>query len=263
MDIAVIIGILAAFGSLVVGIILDHGNIGSYIQVSAAIIVFGGTIGATIASYSLKDTLNILKVTKKIFFSEKIDFMAEIKRIVSLANIARTEGILALEKEIDNIKNLFLKKGVRLTVDGTDSTKIVEIMETEIEEMEERHKKNAMFFQTLGGFAPTLGITGTVIGLVISLGNLENPEEMAKSIASAFIATLYGIASANLLFIPIGNKLKNKSAEEVKLKRLILRGILSIQSGVNPRIIEEELMTYLPPKGRTKDSKAKDIKDKE
>jgi chemotaxis protein MotA len=263
MDITVIIGILAAFGSLVAGIILEKGSIGSYIQVSAAVIVFGGTIGATMTSFSLKDTIGILKVTKKILFSEKMDLMAEIKKIVALGNKARTEGLLALEKEIESIKNPFLKNGIRLTVDGTDSTKIVEILETEIEEMEERHKKYASYFQTLGGFAPTLGITGTVIGLVIALGNLENPEEMAKNIAAAFIATLYGIASANLLFLPIGNKLKVKSQEEVKMKNLQMKGILAIQSGVNPRIIEEELLTFLPPSERHgKDQPEKDKKKK-
>jgi chemotaxis protein MotA len=259
MDISIIIGILAAFGSLVAGIILEKGNIGSYVQISAMVIVFGGTLGATITSFTLKDSINIFKVSKKIFFSEKIDLIAEIKKLVSIASIARTEGLLSLEKEIESIKNPFLKKGIRLTVDGTDSTKIVEILETDIDEMEERHRKNASFFQTMGGFAPTLGITGTVIGLVIALGNLENPDKMAKNIAAAFIATLYGIASANLLFIPIGNKLKVKSAEEIKLKRMLLKGILAIQSGVNPRITEEELLTFLPPSQRN----AKDQKNKE
>jgi chemotaxis protein MotA len=260
MDITVIIGILAAFGSLVAGIILEKGSVSSYVQLSAAIIVFGGTIGATMTSFSLKDTIGILKVSKKILFSEKMDFMAEIKKIVALGNKARTEGLLALEKEIETIKNPFLKNGIRLTVDGTDSTKIVEILETEMEQMEERHKKYVLYFQTLGGFSPTLGITGTVIGLVIALGNLENPEEMAKNIAAAFIATLYGIASANLLFLPIANKLKVKSQEEVKMKTLQMKGILAIQSGVNPRIIEEELLAFLPPSERQ--SKGAPGKDK-
>ena len=260
MDITVIIGIVAAFGALVAGIILEGGSLGSYIQVSAAVIVFGGTIGATMTSFSLKDTISILKVSKKILFAEKIDLMAEIKRIVALGNKARTEGLLALEKEIESIKNPFLKNGIRLTVDGTDSTKIVEILETEIEQMEERHKRYSLYFQTMGGFAPTLGIIGTVIGLVIALGNLSDPEEMAHSIAAAFIATFYGIASANLLFLPIGNKLKIKSQEEVKMKNMQMKGILAIQSGVNPRIIEEELLAFLPPSERN--PKAQPGKDK-
>jgi chemotaxis protein MotA len=260
MELSVIIGMLAAFGSLVVGIILEKGNVGSYIQVSAAIIVFGGTLGATLTSFALKDSLNILKVIKKVFFADKIDYKVEISKIIALANVARTDGLLSLEKEVEKIKNPFLKKGIRLTVDGTDSNKLVDIMETELEELEERHKKNALFFQTMGGFAPTLGITGTVIGLVISLGNLENPEEMASSIAAAFIATLYGIASANLIFIPIANKLRQSSASEIKLKKLMLRGVLSIQSGTNPRLIEEELLTYLPPDSRGKDKGDKKAK---
>ncbi len=263
MDITIIIGILAAFGSLVAGIFMEKGNIASYIQVSAAVIVFGGTIGATMVSFSLKDTTNLIKVFKKVLLPDKMDFAAEIKNIVRLGNMARTEGLLALEKEIEAIKNPFLKNGIRLTVDGTDSTKIVEILETEIEQMEERHKKYALYFATLGGFAPTLGITGTVIGLVIALGNLENPEEMAKNIAAAFIATLYGIASANLLFLPIGNKLKINSQMEIKMKNLQMKGILAIQSGVNPRIIEEELLSFLPPSERSKkDQPGKDKKKK-
>jgi chemotaxis protein MotA len=182
--------------------------------------------------------------------SKHEDVSQTIKMLVGFAERARREGLLALEDEAKDVDDVFLKKGIQLAIDGTDPELVRDIMQTDIAFLGTRHHAGSSFFATMGGFAPTLGVIGTVSGLVHMLANLSDPGSMGPSIAAAFIATLYGVSSANLVFLPLSNKLKHVSAEEVQVREIVMEGILSIQSGDNPRIVEEKLKAFLSPKLR-------------
>jgi chemotaxis protein MotA len=173
-----------------------------------------------------------------------------IQVLVRFAEKARREGLLALEDELASVDNAFVKKGMQLVIDGTDAELVRSILETELNFIQERHHKGAAILEAAGGYAPTMGIIGTVMGLVNVLGNLSNAESLGPAIATAFIATLYGIGLANLMFLPLAGKLKNRSANEVLVYEVALEGILSVQSGDNPRIVEEKLKAFLAPKLR-------------
>jgi len=250
MDLATILGLILGFGALIISVLLEGGELGSLIHIAAMILVFGGTIGATMVCFSLKEILSMAAIVKHAFFAKNIDFSAVVSSLVSLTEKARRQSILSLEDEVRQLEHPFLRKGLMLAIDGTDPELIREVLETEVAYIEERHKKGESIFSTMGGFAPTLGIIGTVMGLIHMLENLDDPEGMGPAIASAFIATLYGVASANLIFLPIGNKLKAKSKEEILLYEIMIQGILSIQAGENPRIVEEKLKAFLKPKER-------------
>jgi chemotaxis protein MotA len=176
--------------------------------------------------------------------------------MVALADKARRDGLLALEDDLAEVDDDFTKKGVQLVVDGTDSDLVRAILQSEVDGMAARHKTNAHLFATAGGFAPTLGIIGTVLSLVHVLENLSNPASLGHSIAGAFIATLYGVGSANLVFLPVANKLKELSAEELVYREMQLEAILSIQAGDNPRMLGEKLETFLAPSERAKQAEA-------
>ena len=250
MDMATIIGLLLAWGALVGALLMEGGDLKSLINVPAFLLVFGGTIGAAIVGFRMKQIMGIPGIISKAFTEKKQDVGEVIQSMVKYAERARREGLLVLEKELSNIQDPFLKNGVRLAVDGTDPELMRDILTTEIHFLQSRHKVGENMFTTLGGFAPTLGIIGTVMGLIHMLANLSDPGKMGPLIAGAFIATLYGVSSANLIFLPIGNKLKARSAEEVVIRQIMMEGILSIQSGDNPRIVEEKLKAFLAPQLR-------------
>ena len=198
---------------------------------------------------------------KKALFENKNDLTDLTKTVVEFARKARKEGILALDRDCANIEDRFLKKGMQLIVDGTPSELVREVLETEIVAMQERHKAGETVFATAGGFAPTLGIIGTVMGLIGMLAKLSDPGKMGPAIASAFIATLYGVGLANLFLLPIGSKLKAKTTDEVVTYEMIIEGVLSIQAGDTPRIVEMKMLAFLPPhlRGRVKsDSEQKE-----
>jgi chemotaxis protein MotA len=178
------------------------------------------------------------------------DYRAELDRIVTFAEKARREGLLALDGEVGEIDDPFVRKGMQLVVDGTDPEVVREVLETELDGMASRHKAGAQPFVQAGGFAPTLGILGTTMHLVVILQNLDKPETLGPMIAAAFIATLLGVASANVIFLPAGARLKQLSQEELHARALIVEGILSIQAGDNPRVVQEKLITFVPPKQR-------------
>ncbi len=246
MDIATIAGLVVSFACVIVGTLLSGGVLSSYLQLASAIIVFGGTLGATIMSYPLNVTITVLsKASLKAFKNVKIDYLKTIDKIIDLASIARKDGLLSLEKKLPELKDSFLEKGLQLAVDGLDSNKILEIMESEIEELESRHSKAINWLMTAGGYSPTFGMVGTVLGLIIALANMSTPEALGPAVAAAFLTTLYGILIANLFFIPVSKKLGIKSELEIKEKQLMLKGILAIQSGANPRIIKEELLVFV------------------
>lgn len=217
---------------------------------TAAMIVFGGTIGATIVSYSVNEIKIVPQLFKITLFQKLPDENVLIELVVSLADKVRREGLLYLENQLPLIEDAFMRKGIQLVVDGTDPELVRQIMETEMYSIQERHNSGAGIFETAGGYAPTMGIIGTVMGLVHVLGSLSSPEALGPAIALAFLATLYGVGSANVLWLPLAEKLKNLSKKEVMLRELMLEGIMSIQAGYNPILIRERLSAFLDPKRR-------------
>jgi chemotaxis protein MotA len=250
MDKATVGGLVLAWVALMGSALMEGAPLGTFLNLPAFILIVGGTLGVTMMSYPLEVTLGIGRVTKNAIFSKHLDLSGTIKLIVSLAEKARREGLLALESSVEKIEDAFLKKGVQLVADGFDMQITRSIMETELTFIEERHKQGEGFYSTMGGFSPTLGIIGTVLGLVNALRELEDPSKMGAAIAGAFIATFYGVSFANLIFLPLGNKLKARNEEEALVRNAMIEGILSIEAGDNPRITEEKLKVFLPPKER-------------
>jgi chemotaxis protein MotA len=244
-------GIGGAFVMLLLGVILEGGNPAAFINIPAFVIVVGGTCCALLASSSMEDAMRVPKLAiLAMTGGNSVDGPGAAKQMVGLAEKARREGLLALEAQLEEVDDQFTRKGVSLIVDGTDSVVVEGILRSEIDGMSARHSKNAKLFSTLGGFAPTLGILGTVLSLVHVLENLSNPGALGHSIAGAFIATLYGVGSANLIFLPIGNRLKGMSEVEVNYREMILEGVLALQAGDNPSMLAERLDTFLDPAER-------------
>ncbi len=252
MDLATIIGIVLAFGLVVSGILLG-GTIMMFVSIPSFLIVFGGTIGACLVNYPLGHILGVISVIKKAFFTSLETPDAIISQFLDYANRARREGILSLEPLLKSIDDDYLRKGLQLTVDGLEPQTIQDILETEIQYLEERHETGSEILAIMGTFAPAMGMIGTVIGLVQMLQSMNDPSTIGPAMAVALITTFYGAVMANLLFIPLSGKLKNRSKQEVLLREMILEGILSISKGENPRIIEEKLNCYLAPKLRRKE----------
>ncbi len=250
MDLATIIGLLLAWGALVGALLMEGGDFHSLVNVPAALLVFGGTIGAAMVSFKMSQITELPGILRQAFSESTQDVTQVITLLVRLAERARKDGLLVLETESKRINDDFLKRGLRLAVDGTDPELVREILCTELQVLQGRHKVGESIFTTMGGFAPTLGIIGTVMGLIHMLANLSDPGKMGPLIAGAFIATLYGVSSANLLFLPIGNKLKARSLEEALIREVMIEGVLSIQAGDNPRIVEEKLKAFLAPRVR-------------
>jgi len=249
MDIATLAGIIAGVSFIVAGILMS-GDLASYYDVPSIMITLGGTFAATLISYPLDSLIGILKVTKHLFFTKTKDPNDIIRQIIELANIARKEGLLALEEAAYRLDEPFMQKGILLIVDGTDPELVKNIMETELTFMEERHSQGQAIFETMASLAPAYGMIGTLIGLINMLKTLDDPSMVGPNMAVALVTTFYGSILANLLFTPIANKLKYRSAQEMLYKEIILEGILSIQAGENPRIIEEKLKAFLAPKDR-------------
>lgn len=250
MDIATLLGFILGFVFLLWGISLT-GTIGTFIHLPSLVLVLGGAVSATIISLPLKKFINSFKILKNIIASKDTKPYNVIQDIVDLANIARKEGLLALEDASEKVNDSFLRKGSMLIVDGTDPELVRSILETELSFLEERHRDGQGIFETLGSFAPAFGMIGTLIGLINMLKDLEDPARVGPNMSVALITTFYGSLFANLIFLPIANKLKIRSKEEILVKELIVEGLLSIQAGENPRIIEEKLKTFLSPEQRT------------
>lgn len=262
MDLGSVVGIILAVGGLLGGFIMDGGTIQSLIQPSAAVIVFGGTIGATLLSNRAKSLKSVGKYLRITFFSQKFDPHRSIDRLVEMATTARREGILALEDQVEGFDDLFLKKGIGLIVDGVDPELVKEMLDTEISYIEHRHEMGITLFESAGGFAPTMGIIGTVMGLVHVLGNLQDITKLGPQIATAFVATLYGVSSANVVWLPIAGKLRTRSSDEILGKEMTLEGILSIQAGENPTVLRQKLLSFLADSER-KSGKAGEQSDAE
>jgi chemotaxis protein MotA len=248
MDLASIIGTVVGVIIIVVVMIMDGGTPAElFAHPSALILIFGGAIAATTITTSLKTVLSLPKLIMQAFTTHKFEIAESIELLVRMADRARREGLLALEEDSKKIDDKFLQKGIMMVVDGVDPSQVRAILETNIEQMRTRHRAGFGFFSAAGGFAPTFGIIGTVMGLISVLKQLDDPNALATSIAGAFLATLWGLLSSNLVFLPIGGKLKAKSEEEAHVRYMQLEGILAIQAGENPRIVREKLNAYLPP----------------
>lgn len=247
MDITTVIGLIFGVASLTIGFVLEGGKVGALFQLSAAFIVFGGTFGAVLVGLPLQQLKELPKIIKIAFAHKSLDPLQVIEDMVQLAMVARREGILALEEKIEGYEDEFFKNGIRMVVDGIEPDLVRSILETELSCIEERHEKGIAIFESAGGFSPTMGIIGTVMGLVEVLGSLQNVGQLGPKIAVAFIATLYGVSSANVVFFPIANKLRARSKEEILTRELMIEGILSIQAGENPTILAQKLKAFLAP----------------
>lgn len=260
MDIATISGLVLAITVIITALILDGGSPAELFAAPAAIIlIFGGSIGATIVTSPMKVVLKLPQYIMQAFKTNKFDAKGDIELLTKLADKARREGLLALEEDSRKIVDKFLKKGIMMVVDGVEPEQVSAILETTVDQMKNRHKQGIQFFTAAGAFAPTFGIIGTVMGLISVLKQLDNPAALGEAIASAFLATLWGLLTANLIYLPVAGKLKAKSEEESHNRYMQLEGILSIQAGENPRIVRDKLTAYLAP-AESKEEKSADKK---
>jgi chemotaxis protein MotA len=244
MDFGTIGGIVFAVGMILVGQALEGGHVGSLLQLTAAMIVLGGTIGAVMVSFPMNEFMRGLKMAASLIKQKKSDLQQILDQIVDLAGVARRDGVLALEQRLPELKDPFLKRAVGFIVDGVDATVARDALETEIVREFDEGTVGAKVFESMGGYAPTIGILGAVLGLIHVMENLNDPSKLGGGIATAFVATVYGVGSANLLFLPFANKIKRKLAVEKERRVLIAEGALSIQAGLNPRVLREKLLAY-------------------
>jgi chemotaxis protein MotA len=234
--------------------ILEGGNPASIMLIPPIVLVFGGTFGAAMAGGMLKDFLGIVGSFQRVFLGKAVASDSLVDDIVKLAEKARREGLLALEDAMKDVENPFLKKGLQLAIDGTDSDELSTILEAEVDAKRKADKTAAKIFEGMGGYAPTIGIIGTVIGLVHVLENLSDPSKLGHLIAGAFVATLWGVMSANVMWLPMANKLKRLSEIECAQMELVIAGIINIQAGANPRLVAQKLRSLLPPAAEKKEA---------
>jgi chemotaxis protein MotA len=245
MERASIIGLILGIAAIVGGNLLEGGRIESILQPTAALIVFGGTAGATFLSFPFRDILKAIGSLRTIVWVNRSDPEKIITDIIRLSTIARRGGFIALEAEISRLDDPFLKKALKLAVDGMLPKLLIETMEQDSITFEEERRRIAKVFETAGGFAPTIGILGAVLGLIHVMENLSDPAKLGAGIAVAFVATIYGVGSANLVLLPISRKLVNQLNRELAVRAMILEGVVGIQSGLNPHYLEEKLKVFV------------------
>ncbi|MCA9734901.1 MAG: MotA/TolQ/ExbB proton channel family protein [Deferribacteres bacterium] len=250
MDIATVIGIVLGTVA-VVGSIMAGGPLSAFIDVGSIFIVVGGTIASTLISFSLKQVTAVIGVVKKTFLYPLAPPGDTIKQLVHFADMARREGILFLEKEMANVEDEFLKQGLQLSIDGTEPDAIRNILTTEITSLKARHDLGSSILTSMGTMAPAFGMIGTLIGLVLMLGSMEDPSTIGPSMAVALLTTFYGAVLANIFFNPMAAKLQMRSGEEILVRTLMMEGILAMQSGDNPRIVEQKLISFIAPQLRS------------
>jgi len=241
MDLTSILGIVIGFMGPIIGYLIEKGNLLKLMQLSAASIVFLGTIGATMLSFPMSELQKIPELLKTVFTQKIYNEVDIINQLAELSEKARKDGLLSLEQDAQGNPNELIRKGLSLVVDGIETEVIKDILRRESFLHESIYESGAKIFEAAGGFSPTMGVLGTVMGMVSILGNLSNPDELGPSISVAFVATLYGVGFANLVYLPFASKIKAKAAREAMISDLIIEGLLSIQAGENPRIIKEKL----------------------
>ncbi len=249
MDIASIIGLLACFALMIFGMVFgkSFSAVLSFLDPPSALITFGGSFMCIMASYSMSNYVGGLKSFKLIFKESVLNVPEIIRKIIDLSNVARKEGLLSLEEAAGDIDDEFLKKGILLVVDGTDPELVRAIMETELASVESRHKEKIGFWENLGAMGPAWGMIGTLIGLILMLKDLSDFNSIGPNMATALVTTFYGSVLANWICAPVASKLKGKNDEEMMVKEIEIEGLLSIQAGENPRVIEEKLKSFLAP----------------
>ncbi|MFA5985180.1 MAG: flagellar motor protein [Methylococcaceae bacterium] len=246
MDALSILGIIVGVGAILLGNLLDGGILGALWNGPAAIIVLGGTLGASMLQFPPLVFMRSMKMLKWVFQPPKLNLKMQISKVVGWSTVARKEGLLGLENEMfKEKKDMFINKGLQLLVDGNEPGVIRDVLEVELNAKEERDLQAAKLFEAMGGYAPTIGIIGAVMGLIHVMQNLADPRLLGEGIATAFVATIYGVASANLIFLPIAHKLKLNILILSQAKELMIEGIVSIAEGENPRNIELKLSGYL------------------
>ncbi|MBN1436462.1 MAG: MotA/TolQ/ExbB proton channel family protein [Sedimentisphaerales bacterium] len=254
MDLATIIGLVMGF-SLVLFAMVSKTSISNFVDGASAMIVIGGGIASAVMSVSLATVMKSGKVFSKAIFHKDQSAQKLIDDLVGYAEVARRDGILSLESAIKDADDPFITMGIQMAVDGTDPELIEQIMNNELDAISERHESGRAFFEAIGKYAPAYGMIGTLVGLVIMLLNMADPDSIGPAMAVALITTLYGSMFANMIALPIADKLSIRNNEELTLKTIIIKGVMSIQSGDNPRIVEQKLKTFLPPSMRDADSK--------
>ncbi len=240
-DMTAVMGLPIGIGLVLFGQLLEGGRLGSILQLTAAIIVFGGTFGAVLVSFSLRDVKAAIRSLRSVFIDDEPPMDDTINAIARFAIKARRDGIMSLEDEVERLDDPFLRRGLGLAVDGTSPTTLRAMLEGESDSRDQIEELPARVYESAGGYAPTLGILGAVLGLIHVMENLTDPNKLGAGIAVAFVATVYGVGSANLIFLPIAAKLRLKAAVRAKRRQLVSEGILAIQEGQNPRLIEHKL----------------------
>ena len=255
MDKSSVAGIVLAVCGILAGLILEGGNLGQVLQPTAAMIVFGGTIGAVMLQFPLSTVLAAFRSLARVFFERRKDGQAVIREIVNYAQKARKEGIVSLDRDLEKIHDPFLKKSLMLAVDGTEPQELRKMMELELLNRMEQEEKIPMVFEAAGGFSPTIGIIGAVLGLIQVMQHLDKMDEVGRGIAVAFVATIYGVGAANIFFLPSAGKLKIRVREEQTAREMMLEGVVSILEGLNPRIVETKLRSFLAEATKQKELK--------
>ena len=257
---ATLVGLIVALLAVLVGAQTHHVSpVYLVSNITALLIVCVGALGATMASYELGATTGVIKaIMKTVLGKDPKPGTDTINTLVEFARKARTEGLLALESDMGNLDDPFMRRGLQLAIDGSDPDAVAQVMKTDIKAMKQRHKVASDWCQSYGIFAPTFGIIGAVVGLIATLGELDKPEKLGAGIAGAFVATFLGVFLANGVMLPLSARMKRLSAQEAQAREMVMEGVLAIQGGQNPRVIEETLMSYLAPKDaatiREKDS---------
>src|SRR5579871_1603144 len=243
-------GLLVALGGILLGLTLEGGHIGQILQPTAAMIVFGGTLGAVMMQFPLEVVISAFASLANVFFERSEDPLGMVRTMVSYAQKARKEGIVSLDGELNNISDAFLRKSLMLAVDGTPPADLRTIMEVELDNRAERDGDIPKVFESAGGFSPTIGIIGAVLGLIQVMQHLDNISEVGRGIAVAFVATIYGVGMANLFFLPCAGKIKIRVRQEQIRREMTLEGVISIVEGMNPRMIETKLMGFFAEANR-------------
>ena len=245
MDKSTIAGLFLAIVGIVAGLLIEGGSLSQIAQPTAAMIVLGGTFGATMINFPMPVVTTAFRNLGRVFFDKSRDSAVLIQDMVRYANKARKDGIVSLDSELPEINDLFLKKALMLAVDGTEPEELRKMMELELDNQSEHEENSPKVFEAAGGFAPTIGIIGAVLGLIQVMQHLDNISEVGRGIAVAFVATIYGVGSANILFLPAAGKLKLRVREDQIRKEMMLEGVISILEGMNPRMLEAKLQGFL------------------
>ena len=259
LDKASLAGIILALGGIVAGLLLEGGNMGQVLQPTAAMIVFGGTLGAVMLQFPLSTIVLAIRQAGSVFVNSPRDPQATIQQLVRYAQTARREGIVALDAELPKIEDSFLQRSLMLAVDGTEPQELRKMMELELDNQAEYEEQVPQVFESAGGFAPTVGIIGAVLGLIQVMQHLDKIDEVGRGIAVAFVATIYGVASANLLYLPMAGKMKLRIREEQIVREMTIEGVVSILEGMNPRMLETKLVGFLVEANQAGDKDKKEV----